>query len=565
MARLTKKALIVLVVDALAADGWTVTFLTKPGEHPARFKMEREGDEHTVRLYIWNLSHGGKPRSKKEFRIQITGIHRFNAEPNGRTIILGWGEAFGVFAGFDAQRRFGSFGASPSIQIKSETLQAAAAYDVGAQLQDKGEGEYAIGLRPDKLALYVQHLEDAHAGNLQPILAPEKSRAGDSPADAISGPTSSRVPTDLTEESNAEPAEDIDQILENEERQLSETDESGEVPPTDIVAFNELRSCADLYRLFEANQLDISPEYQRDLVWAPSDQTRFIDSLTKQLPIPSMCISLDYKTERRQVVDGLQRMSSIIRFLSDRRWRLSNLSDIDQRIANKTVDYIFRQHNEIFVRVENTAVPVTVLRCDLSKRSHQEYLFTIFHRLNTGGLKLTNQEIRNCIYTGEFNRLLKRIASSVLFVNLFSIDPKKKYRQSNEEFILRVLSFSEGFKSYRGPLSKHLNSYMSRYRNAEQQVLDSFESSFVSALTLLYVRILKETPLPRLSKATTEAALVGVIHNLNALQKLSNNQLKAKYAQLLGDELFSLEALREGLAARDRVIGRLTRATEIFG
>ena len=540
MARLTKKKLIALVVDALAANGWAVTFLTKQGEHPVRFTMEREGDEYTVRLYIWNLSHGGKSRSEEEFRIQVTGVERFEAEPNGRTVILGWGGTFGVFAGFDAQRRLGPFGASPSIQIKSATLQAA--NDVGAELQDKGQGEYAIGLRPDRLGLYVLHLEDAHAGNLRSILVPDEFR-----------------------EENDLPAEELDEILENEERQLSETDESGETPPTDIVAFNELRSCADLHRLYKADQLDISPEYQRDLVWSPSDQTRFIDSLTKQLPIPSMCISLDYKTERRQVVDGLQRMSSIIRFLSDRRWRLSNLSDIDHRIANKTVDYIFREHNEIFVRVENTAVPVTVLRCDLSKRSHQEYLFTIFHRLNTGGLKLTNQEIRNCIYTGEFNRLLKKIASSQLFLDVFSIDATRKYRQANEEFILRVLSFSEGFESYRGPLSRHLNGYMSRYRNAEHQVLKSFECRFMAAMTLLYKRILEESPLPRLSKATTEAVLVGIIHNLENLQELSDAQLQRKFAQLLEDDLFGLEALREGLAARDRVIGRLARAIEIFG
>ena len=543
MAQLTKKALISLAVDAMNASGWNVSILSKTGTHPTRFTMERNEVRYTVRLYIWNLSHGGRTRSQDEFRIQITGVDSFQPEPNGRTVILGWGKDFDVFAGFDAQHRFGAFGASPSIQIKSATLRAAA--DDGVAIQDKGKGEYAIGLRPDKLGLYIQHLQEVHGGNLDPILTPDESSKA--------------------EPSNNTAGKGLDDLLETEEHQLSETDEFGETPPTDIVAFNELRSCADLYRLYEADQLDISPEYQRDLVWSSSDQTRFIDSLTKQLPIPSMCISLDYRTERRQVVDGLQRMSSIIRFLSDRRWRLSNLSDIDQRIANRTVDYIIREHKEIFARVENTAVPVTVLRCDLSKRSHQEYLFTIFHRLNTGGLKLTNQEIRNCIYTGPFNRLLKKIASSELFVSAFSIDTKTKYRQSNEELILRVLSFSQDFETYRGPLSRHLNGYMARHRNADQATLEDFEQRFMAALALLYQRILEETPLPRLSKATTEAVLVGILQNIEPLQQLDSAQLREKYAELLADDLFGLEALREGLAARDRVIGRLTRATEIFG
>ena len=358
--------------------------------------------------------------------------------------------------------------------------------------------------------------------------------------------------------------DNLDNELESAENQLSETDEANETPPADIVAFNELRSCADLFRLHEAKQLNIMPEYQRDVVWSPGYQTRFIDSLTKQLPIPSMCISLDYKTENRQVVDGLQRMSSIVRFLSDKSWRLSNLGDIDQRIANKTVEFIIRKHPEIYARIENTTIPVTVLRCDLSKRTHQEYLFTIFHRLNTGGLKLTNQEIRNCIYTGAFNRLLRKIVSSDKFKQTFSINENKKYRQSNEELVLRILAFSENYKNYKGPLSKHLNGFMSKYRHAEEEHLSKFEKRFMFALNLLYTKILREEPLPRLSKAVTEAIMVGIVINYKTLNDKKDNRLRKMYQTLRSDKLFSLEALKEGLAARERVIARLNKATEIF-
>ena len=191
MARLSKSALVALVVNAIASDGWSVTLLTGAGTHPARFTMKREGVEHTVRLYIWNLSHGGKNRPDDEFRIQVTGVDRFEPEPSGRTLILGWGEDFGVFAGFDARHRFGQFGASPSIQIKIATLRAAG--DAGAEVQDKGQGEHAIGLRPDKLGRYVQHLEKAHAGNLDPILAPDESQAADPLTSEIDRLTSNSV------------------------------------------------------------------------------------------------------------------------------------------------------------------------------------------------------------------------------------------------------------------------------------------------------------------------------------------------------------------------------------
>lgn len=71
------------------------------------------------------------------------------------------------------------------------------------------------------------------------------------------------------------------------EEQTLYDDDNAEVPPEDIVAYNELRSCADLYRMHTQKILDIQPEFQRDIVWKGPDQTRFIDSLIKQLPIPA--------------------------------------------------------------------------------------------------------------------------------------------------------------------------------------------------------------------------------------------------------------------------------------
>ena len=70
-----------------------------------------------------------------------------------------------------------------------------------------------------------------------------------------------------------------------EEEKLSDTEDYSETPPSDIVAFNELRSCADLVRMHRAHQLVIQPDFQRDVVWSNPSQSRFIDSLAKQLPI----------------------------------------------------------------------------------------------------------------------------------------------------------------------------------------------------------------------------------------------------------------------------------------
>lgn len=225
-------------------------------------------------------------------------------------------------------------------------------------------------------------------------------------------------------------------------------DDTSEVPPPDIVAYNELRSCADLFRMHKQKILDINPDFQRDFVWKPNDQTRFIDSLIKQLPIPSMCFAVDNKLQKWIVIDGLQRISSIIRFLKGEDWVLSQLEDIDPGLAGQSVATIYQTDSPLhkfYTRVENLAIPVTMLRCDFSKEKHLDYLFTIFHRLNTGGMKLNNQEIRNCIFSGDLNNLLKKLDKKPNWRKLNKMKDNENLRFTKQELILRFFAFGDGY------------------------------------------------------------------------------------------------------------------------
>lgn len=360
---------------------------------------------------------------------------------------------------------------------------------------------------------------------------------------------------------------ELDEQLEKLESEQLETDDFSEVPPEDIVAFNELRSCADLLRMYKEGQLDIKPDFQREIVWSPTMQTRLVDSLVKQLPIPSLCISLDYKTQKRFVIDGLQRIASTVKFLDTeptKEWKLSKLDDIDSRITGKTNLSIKSKYPDLFNKVENTVIPITVLRCNYAKKSHMEYLFTIFHRLNTGGAKLSNQEIRNCIYNGVFNSLLKELVDYPNFLSLFDLDPEKKDRFAREELILRFLSFTYNRANYKGQLSRFLNEFMDKYKDASSDNIDKFSELFAKTIDLIYQKVLSSNSLPKLSKATTEALFIGVSNNLVNLEQETNENLNTRYLNLRQDDLFSVDSLKEGLAQKDKVINRLNRAIEIF-
>ncbi|MCE2670464.1 MAG: DUF262 domain-containing protein [Microcystis sp.] len=354
-----------------------------------------------------------------------------------------------------------------------------------------------------------------------------------------------------------------EKLLAAEEEKYLEEEDDVDFPPVDIIAYNEQRSCSDLVRMYQKKQLVIDPDFQRDVVWTDPQQTRFIDSLMKQLPIPSMCISLDYKTDKRYIIDGLQRISTIVKFLTTENWKLSKLADVDSSISGKTVEEIKTQHEELYERVENMTIPITMIRYDSSKKTHNNYIFNIFHRLNTGGVKLNNQEIRNCIYNGEFNTFLKECAQYENWLLLMDRKQKKASRFEDEELVLRFFAFYDGYQNYKGKLTGFLNDYMYKHRLAHEDFIQDKDELFKQTVDLIYDRIFKEEPL-KTSKVIAEGILLGVAKNLDTLVNLSNDELQDKYSRLIKSEPFLTKNLSGGMYRKDKALERINTSIKIF-
>lgn len=362
--------------------------------------------------------------------------------------------------------------------------------------------------------------------------------------------------------------QDNDGLIEALEAKDVAEDDYNESPPTDIVAYNELRSCADLHRMSDEGNLIIQPDFQRDFIWKGPEQTRFIDSLVKQLPVPSMCFALDFRQNMWIVIDGLQRISTINRFLSGDDWKLSNLEDIDPALRNKSVATLRNakvgENKTIFSRVQNQALPVNILRCDLSKRSHNEYVFTIFHRLNSGGIKLNNQEIRNCIYSGDFNNLIKGLDKNDNWRLINNMREGENYRFTKQETILRFFAFMERRQDYKGSMSKFLNDYMFDKRNPDPSELSEKTKLFGDVTSILAHEIFQDQAPSRLPGTVLEAAMVGVASNLTHVQGLSPAIKRERFDELRAHPSLSAEYLAEGLSKPDRVESRLDAAIQIF-
>lgn len=354
-----------------------------------------------------------------------------------------------------------------------------------------------------------------------------------------------------------------------EKRQEAETFEAGDseqpIPPPDIVAYNELRSCADLVRMHSSGKLELQPDFQRDVVWKQDDQSRFIDSLVKQLPIPSMCFSLDYKTQRWKVIDGLQRMSSIVKFLAPTEWRLSNLPDIHPSLRSKRNADLRQGTDEqkrLYTRVEDVSIPVTVIRCDYTQRAHMLYLFTIFHRLNSGGVRLTNQEIRNCIYSGAFNDELKTFDHEDLnwkHVKRRVWGSMDRFR--SVEVLLRVLAFGDRRDQYDGNLAKFLNSYM--HDKTEAPGVAGELTAMLTPIAARAKALLSSVVQTKLPLLVMEALLVALYSHRDGLSDRSDNELVEAYKEMLTRPSFA-EGARYAVSSVSNVTQRLDAAVEAF-
>jgi hypothetical protein len=258
-------------------------------------------------------------------------------------------------------------------------------------------------------------------------------------------------------------------------------------------------------------------------------------------------------------------MSSIVKFLAPAEWRLSNLPDIHPALRSKRNADLRNGTDEqkrLYTRVEDVSIPVTVIRCDYTQRSHMLYLFTIFHRLNSGGVRLTNQEIRNCIYSGEFNDNIKAFDHENLnwqYIKRRIWGSMDRFR--SVEVLLRVLAFGDRRTQYDGNLAKFLNTYMH-----EKAGTPGVAGELTTKLELVAARakaVLLSVEQKKLPLLVMEALLVALYSNLDGLAERSDDELKEAYQQMLKRPSFA-DGARYAVASVSNVTQRLEAAVEAF-
>ncbi|MBU2793117.1 DUF262 domain-containing protein [Acidithiobacillus thiooxidans] len=200
------------------------------------------------------------------------------------------------------------------------------------------------------------------------------------------------------------------------------------------------RTVDDLCRSIEKNKVNLNPDWQRRFVWKPEQQSKLIDSIIYGYPLPAIFMVKRPEGFGWDVVDGVQRLTTISSFASGK-LRLDKRC-VNSEIAGKT-------YSELTL-AQQSAFDETTIRCFLLQDgSNRSFLFKLFERLNTGGTQLNSTEIQNCIFSGKlFSAIKERFVNDDFFVKCLGgkngkIHNRITKRMDDIFIVLRFLLFYE--------------------------------------------------------------------------------------------------------------------------
>lgn len=183
--------------------------------------------------------------------------------------------------------------------------------------------------------------------------------------------------------------------------------------------------------IFSQTNYELQPKYQRRITWDTKKRSKLIESFIMNIPVPPVFI---YETEfnKYQVMDGLQRITAIKDFYNNK-YKLTALEQWAE-LNGKTYKELPQKVRE---GIDRRQISVVTLLKESSKSIEQEEEMKkmVFERLNTGGVKLVDQEIRNALYSGKFNDLCIDLSQNDIFKRLWHINEVVLNNENDELFV----------------------------------------------------------------------------------------------------------------------------------
>lgn len=273
--------------------------------------------------------------------------------------------------------------------------------------------------------------------------------------------------------------------LDMDEGYKADMDEPDKFVPSDVNITQVPTSISNIMDRLENKEFDLTPAFQRHGgLWNEVKQSQLIESLMLKIPLPAFYFDAS-KEDEWIVIDGLQRLTTFQNYLVGNKQEdgsskkscfkgMQYLTDFN----GKTFDELPRQY--IRRIKESSIVAYTV-----TQGTPDEVVFNIFQRINTGGIQLNDQEIRQALYSGRGTDLLKELAERKEFQEATQFAVKSE-RMLDREYVLRFLSFTEldYKKEYKGNIDNFLIKGLKKANNFNESDVERVTEQFIRVMNV---------------------------------------------------------------------------------
>ena len=265
--------------------------------------------------------------------------------------------------------------------------------------------------------------------------------------------------------------------VELEDADRSQSEEPEPWDPEKIRIHTKYYSLRQMVDMIADGDVDLAPDFQRNYVWKPRQRSGLIESLLLGIPLPSFYFNQDNEG-RLQVVDGVQRLTTIYRYVKEQSINLGEVTYLQEMEGQGFDDLaaLFRRRLHSAQFVAHVIDPQTPYRVK----------FDIFRRINTGGSPLSPQEIRHCMSKKQSREFLKELVSDRSFITATGGALRNHPRMADREVALRFVAFRlftadeyakhGGFNEFLGFVTKRLD-------ESDSENLDRLRADFVRGMT----------------------------------------------------------------------------------
>lgn len=334
----------------------------------------------------------------------------------------------------------------------------------------------------------------------------------------------------------------------NYEKYDDDDDESLEpFDPTKIRVKTKPMTIALLLKRIEYDEIDLAPDFQRHSdIWTLKAKSRLIESLLIRIPLPAFYIDAT-NDDKWIIIDGLQRISTFKNFILDKDIKLTGLQFLKD-LEKKNYDDLPRNYQR---RIDETELTVYLIE----PGTPSEVKYNIFQRINTGGLPLNPQELRQAMNPGQAINIIKKFAGLPEFQKVTNLSKRLKQRMHDHEFVLGFIAFKlisyENYPQNKGR-NYFLHEAMKQINKIDSNLIEKIQEDFTIAMNAAY-NIFGNTAFRKYQNSPVNKSLFEgwsvILSQLDTqqIEKLINNKaiLKDKFKQQMEDDTVFLQSVSQ--------------------